>query len=154
MTEADSALVEAFAQGDITRARKALASGANPNLSPDGYPLICTAAGRGNLAAVAALLEHGADANARDLNQMTPAIWAAMECEGRDSTPILERLHSAGADLNARASDRRTALDCAIDTHRPTHSLGWLIKHGATGSKASMLIAQRLVRNEPERGTP
>ena len=62
-------------------------------------------------AEIEALLEAGADVNARDYQDMTPLLWAATD----RSSEIITVLIDAGADVNATTAEAsRTVLDRAV----------------------------------------
>lgn len=84
------------------------------------------AARNGHPAVVAALLKHGADANAKDTDGRTPLWWAAGI--GRDDNAAV--LLGAGADANARDREGRSVLDRA--KYNGIESMIALLKaHGA-----------------------
>jgi uncharacterized protein len=65
-------------------------------------------------AIVKLLLARGANANARDRQGMTPLMYAAGAVQtGLSSTPVIEALITAKADIDARAANGDTALDLA-----------------------------------------
>jgi ankyrin repeat protein len=81
-----------------------------------GEPVICIAAHRGALGAVKALLDAGADANTvAPHSLMTPLIRAA---EGGHAE-VARLLLARGADVNAQAAGRFTALTAAVDYADP-----------------------------------
>ena len=60
---------------------------------------------------VKALVEAGADVNARDANQATPLYWAV--AAGRTNLPILQYLVDHGADVNTKNAWGTTPLHLA-----------------------------------------
>lgn len=146
LTAADEILLTAMKTGDIGAARAALAAGANPNLAPDGYPLLCTCAGQGHLETVDLLLAHGADPNSRGGEGHTAMMMASFAPSPK-AVAVLESLSRAGADINAQSENGRTALDAATDL-KNTPAILWLHGKGATGRKASVQLAKRLAREQ------
>ncbi|HWO01122.1 MAG TPA: ankyrin repeat domain-containing protein [Blastocatellia bacterium] len=92
----------------------------------------------GDASAVKALLDRGADANARDPHGNTLLALAA----NSDAIPVetVKSLIERGADLNAKDADGRTALDCA-KLRGSTAVVDLLIKAGAKegGSPAAFV---------------
>jgi len=90
--------------GDSAQVRNLLAAGANPNqLDEAGDTALHVAALQGHLDVVNALLEGGADANAKDARGWTPIFKAAYNHElDCGFAPVVQALIDAGADVNAR----------------------------------------------------
>jgi ankyrin repeat protein len=75
-----------------------LAAGADADRAPTGEPPILTCARTGNADAVEALLDAGADVDARETWRcQTPLMWAAAE----NHTEVVELLLARGADVDA-----------------------------------------------------
>jgi ankyrin repeat protein len=70
---------------------------------------LIAAAHRGDAASVHALLDKGADANAKDSNAQTALMYAVDNGNGE----VISALLAKGADVNARAQDGETALMAA-----------------------------------------
>jgi len=90
-----------------------IASGADVNVrstnAMKNAPLHAAAAGR-NREAVRLLLEHGADANARQEGG-----WTALHAAAQNGDVEMARLLiAAGADVHARAANQQNALDLAL----------------------------------------
>ena len=64
-----------------------------------------------NLAVLQALLDAGANPQAKDSYDNTPLHWAAGSSYGNPA--VLQFLLAAGADINARTSEGETPLDVA-----------------------------------------
>ena len=88
-----------------------LKAGANPDTRiATGEPPVMTCAATGNADAVRALLAHGANVNAAELqNNQTALMWAAAERH----PDVVRALMEAGADLRARSRHGFTALHFA-----------------------------------------
>ena len=98
----------ACTNGDAPMIELFLKAGADANeTSPGGESVLMTAARTGKLAAVQALLTHGANPNAKDPRRgQTPLMWAAAE----GNVEVVEALLKAGADLHARLDTGFTAF--------------------------------------------
>jgi ankyrin repeat protein len=95
-------LAIATLRGNEAIVRLLLAAGANPHVVMGaGEPIILTAARTGNVPVLKALIDAGADVNARErFYGQTPIMWAAIE----DHAAAIHALAAAGADVNARAN--------------------------------------------------
>ena len=104
-------LALACANASPTVVARLLDAGANPGLAPTGEPPILTCARTGRVAAVRALLAHGADIDAVDAwRGQTPLMWAAAE----NHVPVMHVLLEAGAAVDAPSSGGFTALMFAV----------------------------------------
>jgi hypothetical protein len=107
-----NALTGPVGDGDVNSVRQLLAQGADPN-APDGgngWPPLMLAIHRHHLAAVAALLDGGADVNRPAANGDTPLMMAA----GYGYPDFVKLLLSRGADPNRRNPRGEIALDYAL----------------------------------------
>lgn len=132
--DATTALLDAAIRGDAVAIKVALAKGADANRRYEGAdkdlagmtPLML-AARDGTFDAVNALVDAGADVDARTATGVTALMLAA----GSSGQNTLEALLDAGADLNARTDTGETALLLAVrrgDASRVQH----LLEAGAT----------------------
>jgi len=110
-------LFSAIDQLDAPRVRELLAAGADPNALQETWPglrplhaavqAIVSSDGRGDLAVLEALLEHGADVNGWTASKdQTPLLTALLE----DQRAAAELLVAAGADPNVRSSEGESPL--------------------------------------------
>src|SRR5438046_687427 len=76
----------------------------------NGVPPLMYAAGKDDLSFAKALLARHANVNARDKMGYTALIYA---CEDKGSPEMVQMLLDAGADVNMKAQDGRTALKYA-----------------------------------------
>lgn len=83
----------------------------------------------GDLAAVASLIEAGADVNAASSAGTTPLMYAKTSAVGSGDLRILEMLIGHGACVNARDKHGRTALDYLVE--RSEKVIQFLRHHGA-----------------------
>ena len=104
-------LALACANASPTVVARLLDAGANPGLAPTGEPPILTCARTGSVAAVRALLAHGADIDAVDAwRGQTPLMWAAAE----NHVPVMRLLLEGGAAVDAPSTGGFTALMFAV----------------------------------------
>lgn len=105
-------LFSAAKSGDTEVLRRLIAAGASPNSANDeGQTPLHIAAFEGHLGAVQALIDSGADVNARDAMQWTPIFKAAYNHEQDCGyAPVVKALVDAGADVNARIGFGLTPL--------------------------------------------
>lgn len=97
--------------GNSDLVRELLAMGVSAN--PRGrFPALASAAFEGQIESVRLLLERGAEANARGQHEVTPLMMAAAAT--RPDPAIVRLLIDNGANLAARDSAGRTALDWAL----------------------------------------
>ena len=77
---------------------------------------------------IKAMIDAGADVNAKDEHGMTPLMWAAQN----QNSDVIAALLKAGADLNAKDGKGNTALDRAR-AYKNEKAATALIKAGAQG---------------------
>lgn len=112
--------LEAWANDDITAVVRELENGANPDCTLDGVPLLVVASRVGNEGLVSALLQAGANANARSAEDGRTALhYAALRGASDRHQRIISRLVEAGADLNSEAPatdhmPRQTPIEAAV----------------------------------------
>ena len=108
----NGALVWAARFGQPDAVSLLVKNGADPNVisGVNGWPALMHAIHKDQPASVRALLEHGADANARGDNGETPMMMAA----GYGYTEIVRILLEHGADAHATLSNGENALDFAL----------------------------------------
>jgi ankyrin repeat protein len=150
--DATTALLDASVRGDAVAIRLALAKGADANRRYEGAdkdlagmtPLML-AARSGTFDSVNALVDAGADVDARTATGVTALMLAA----GSSAEHTLEALLSAGADLNARTDSGETALLMAV-RHGDASRVHSLLEAGAspdlpdaTGTTPLMAAAER-----------
>ncbi|MFN0007203.1 MAG: ankyrin repeat domain-containing protein [Planctomycetota bacterium] len=140
----DEALERAWLADDTSAVIEALRRGANPNLRLNNAPVLYTAAVLGRESLVRALLDSGADADARHENDESTALMAVATL-GIPGTHdgILHALVSHGAEVNARDREGNTALDFAVSAGN-LRSATVLLAHGATGKKQTLVECERL----------
>ena len=112
-TTATAKLFTAVKANDVDQANEALEAGADANAKDsDGWTALVIAAGHGRTDIVKALLNKGADINARSraVDQWTPLMYAAYE----GHTDTVKALLAKGVDINAKDTVfSRTALTLA-----------------------------------------
>jgi len=101
----------------------ALAPYAEPKQLVEG---LGSAAARGNLPALQAMLSLGAKVNGKDSLGLTPLLWAA----SKNHVPAMRALVKAGAKLDAKGGDRQTALQTAVSEGR-VEAAAFLLEAGA-----------------------
>ena len=111
LTEKERLLLDAVANGAVSKADKLLSRG---EVSPDcrdneGRTPLMRAAEDGNAALVAVLIRHGADVNSLDADGETALMKAAFG----GHLSVVELLAENGADLEIRNNDGSTALEIA-----------------------------------------
>jgi len=105
-------LIGAARSGDATEIRKLIADGADPNerdRSVTGWPPIVHAVHKHQLAAVAALIESGADVNATSDGGTTALMMAA----SYGHADMVKLLLAHGANTRLKDRNGETALDLA-----------------------------------------
>ena len=120
----DQALLKAAADNDLNGLKKALAAGANPNAKvgtammdkwtgqtnyEEGNTALIKAAQWGNVQAIGALLDKGADINLPNTLGATPLMAAASTLQ----TEAVKALLSRGADITKKSKFGATARDLA-----------------------------------------
>ena len=102
----------------VEEIKAAIANGADVNEKGGGYeetPLHIAAQGSWRADIVRALVEAGADVNAKNVNLSTPLHYAALQGVSDDeSDEGVKALIEAGADVNARNCDQETPLHLAL----------------------------------------
>jgi ankyrin repeat protein len=125
----DTPLTMAAAAGDEDQVRALLSGRADPN-EPDshGWSALHWAIRSGQIGAMRALLEAGADVDARDegCNGWTPLMTAIH----KDRTDLALLLLEAGADVDARSPGGTTGLIMAAG-YGHTDTVRTLLEHGA-----------------------
>ena len=125
--------------------RSLLKAGAKPDeyRSLWGFNALIRGADNGHAGAVALLLEHGADANARNAYDSTALIKASRN----GHVAVVRALLAHGADVDARDSFGTTALHKAT-SGRHHATMEELLRHGADAAAANALglTAARLAR--------
>ena len=109
----DSDFVDLCAEGSLEQIVEAVKNGANVNAKGDDNEMtpLMTATWREDEdsipAVIAALIEAGADVNARNVDGMTPLMWTAHRV---NNSKVSAALIEAGADASARCNEGNTAL--------------------------------------------
>lgn len=121
-------LAAAVRAGDIATVKAMMEKGgADPNVKDaSGTPLLMTAVVYGNAESVRILLEHGADANAKNPAGATALLWAAGDWEKASL------LIAHGADVNVQSALGRTPLLSAAAQDGAGPVVGMLLKKGAS----------------------
>ncbi len=109
-------LLEAVEEADLNRLRSGLLE--NPNLvnkveAEHGWTMLHRACRLGWLNGAQLLLDHGADANARDLKRFTPLHDAACSY---GQVCVVRLLDLAGAKINARNAYWQSPIMLAVET--------------------------------------
>lgn len=120
---------DSIIQGNIEAVRLFLSAGMSPDEKNDGLPPLLEASRRGHSEVALALIEAGADVNARDAYGVTAMMFAAI-C---GSTEVIDRLTEAGADVNAQDLGGRSVLLEALTTENdiPVSTIQSLVEAGA-----------------------
>jgi len=101
-------LIQAVHAGDLKKAKKLIASGANVNQTNDvGFPALSIAAGRGDENMAKLLLDAGADVNARSATLNDSALARAAQS---GNGPTIRVLLAAGARVDDKDGSGRTPL--------------------------------------------
>ena len=105
-------IVDAARSGDVQTIQRLAAEGANLNerWGVNNWTPLMHAVHKSQAGAVHALLEAGADVNARTSNGMTALLMAA----GYGQETIVRDLLKHGADVSLRHADGASALDLAV----------------------------------------
>ena len=100
-------LVDAAQRGDIVAVKASLKAGVNPNCSSDDTPngALCRAISGHHVATVKALLEAGADANARHHSGIPVLLMASGLLIGDPNAQIVHALLDSGAKVNAQQNE-------------------------------------------------
>ena len=124
-------------QNASTAMVETLAAGANPNATlPSGESVLMTAARTGSADAVRALLERGADPNARETShQQTALMWAA----SHDHPTVAQALIDHDADVHARARIR----DRVVHGDRLLDRFSGSLENRNLGGFTPLLLAAR-----------
>jgi ankyrin repeat protein len=120
-------MMTALRNGDVAAFRKVLSldAAAAKKSGPNGSTPLMYAALYGDAAAMRALLDKGADANAKNDAGATALMWAADD--GAKTRLLVEH----GADVNAKSDVQRTALMIACGIPGNDAVVKFLLEHGA-----------------------
>jgi ankyrin repeat protein len=104
---------QAVGMNDVSRLRRALDAGADPNAAADnGLTLLMRASRCGSTDCVKLLVARGADVNAQDNNGLSAVMLAGQTSE-TSGVQIIHYLCERGADVNAHTNKGETALHIA-----------------------------------------
>jgi ankyrin repeat protein len=122
--------IDSIKQGNSEAVRLFLLAGMSADKKNEGLPPLVEATRWGHPNIALALIEAGADVNARDTYGVTAMMFAAI-C---GSTEVIERLIDAGADVNARDLDGRSVLIEVLTTENdiPVSLIQSLVEAGAS----------------------
>jgi ankyrin repeat protein len=124
-------------KGDVTALKSLLAGGGcsvTTRIDEDGLTPLLSAADEGQVAAVALLLEYGADPNGSGAVGKSPLYLAAgATAVGADE--VVRRLLAAGAEVNRAGADGETPLHAA--SARSVDMVARLLKAGANINRAT-----------------
>lgn len=139
----DEQLVEAVDAVNLDEVHKAIAAGANVNVKvEDEMPLIQLVALRGDADLVKALIDAGANVDARDGDDRTALILNSWVGSSEGQLKALEHLIAAGANVNATDARGRSGLDGAAMFRNP-RAAQLLLENGALSKDAWRRVAQR-----------
>jgi ankyrin repeat protein len=121
--------------------KKLLQAGANPNIvSSTGESPLMAAARAGNAESVKALLEHGANVNAREkLRGQTALMWAVSQRHPDIVRVLLEH----GADAGARTESNRQLFFTGEPSGAGRNPADWVMRTIDTGGSTALLFAAR-----------
>lgn len=120
---------DSIIHGDIEAVRLFLSAGMSPDMRNEGLPPLVEATRRGHSDIALALIDAGADVNARDAYGVTAMMFAAI-C---GSAEVIERLIDEGADVNTQDLEGRSVLIEALTTENdiPGSTIRSLVDAGA-----------------------
>lgn len=123
-------LIEAVMRNDGAAARRALASGADANLAPNGVPLLTIASIRGGIDVVRELLSNGADPNPIDHTGEHTLGYLAMLGTSEQQLSIIDELVERGADVEAVNGRSTSPIELAV-VYLNRGAAARLYSHGA-----------------------
>ena len=128
-TDGETALWVACSLRQQNFAKILLEAGSNPNIASSDRDTSLHAAVSGGCSKniISAILDHGADVNATNNNNLTALMIA---CE-RGKKVAINVLLDAGADPNIASSDRDTSLHAAVSGGCSKNIISALLEHGA-----------------------
>jgi hypothetical protein len=136
-------LFGAVMHNDTAEAKRLLAAGADPNETRlVGFPAVFFPVTFRNIEVFRAMVEKGADVQARDASGSTALMWAAFN-EAGDPTLVEELLH-LGVDPNIKNQMGETAMTWAA-RRGSTRIVAVLEKAGATDTKGVREAAQQAI---------